>query len=59
MQRGEPLDIVENLPDHREEEHTESMNDHPHEYSEINVEDVVCRTKPDSVGKRSLTQFEK
>ena len=53
------MDIVENLPDHREEEHTESMNDHPHEYSEINVEDVVCRTKPDSVGKRSLTQFEK
>ena len=59
MQRGEPLDNVENHPDQREEEHIENGNDHPHEYSEINVEDVVCRTRPDSVGKRSLRQFEK
>ena len=43
MQRGEPLDNVENHPDQREEEHIENGNDHPHEYSEINVEDVVCR----------------
>ena len=53
------MDNVENHPDQREEEHIENGNDHPHEYSEINVEDVVCRTRPDSVGKRSLRQFEK
>ena len=43
VQRGETLDDVENHPDQREEGHTENGNDHPHEYSEINVEDVVCR----------------
>ena len=43
VQRGETLDDVDNYPHQREEWHTENGNDHPHEYSEINVDDVVCR----------------
>ena len=39
------MDVVENHPDQREEGHIENGNDHPHEYSEINVEDVVCRVE--------------